>query len=47
MLAIAFLAAVILVLLLGAFLIWIPIAGLLLAAAILSSWWRGVFRSRP
>jgi hypothetical protein len=36
-LAIAFLAAVILVVLLGAFLIWIPIAGLLLAIAVVSS----------
>ena len=40
-LAIAFLAAVILVVLLGAFLIWIPIAGLLLAIAVVSSLLRG------
>jgi hypothetical protein len=36
-LAIAFLAAVVLLLLLGAFLIWIPLAGLLLAIAVISS----------
>jgi hypothetical protein len=45
-LAVAFLAAVILILLLGAFLIWIPIAGLLLAIAVVTSMLRGSFRRR-
>jgi hypothetical protein len=40
-LAITFLAAVILILLLGAFLIWIPIAGLVLAIAVVTSLLRG------
>ncbi len=41
-LAAAAIAAIILTLVIGAFLIAIPIAGLLLAAAIVSGWWRGV-----
>jgi hypothetical protein len=45
-LAVAFLAAVILILLLGAFLIWIPIAGLLLVIAVVTSMLRGSFRRR-
>jgi len=40
-LAVAFLAAVILLLLLGAVLIWIPLAGLILAIAVISSLLRG------
>jgi len=45
-LAVAFLAAVILLLLLGAFLIWIPLAGLILAIAVISSMLRGSWRRR-
>jgi hypothetical protein len=45
-LAVAFLAAVIALLLLGAFLIWLPLAGLILAIAILSSVLRGSGRRR-
>jgi hypothetical protein len=40
-LALAFLAVVILLLLLGAFLIWIPLAGFILAMAVISSLLRG------
>jgi hypothetical protein len=40
-LAIAALAVLLLILVLGAFLLWIPIAGLLLAIAVISGLWRG------
>ena len=42
--AIGLVAALLLIVLLGAFLIWIPILGLLVAAAILSAVIRGYFR---
>ena len=41
---VALLAVVLAVVLVGAILIWIPIAGLLLAVAILSGLWRGSLR---
>ena len=44
LLIVALLAAVFAVVLVGAILIWIPIAGLLLAVAIVSSLWRGSLR---
>ncbi len=43
-LAVAALAALVVVLIVGAFLIWIPIAGLLLAAAVMSGLLRGSSR---
>ncbi len=43
-LAAAAIAAIILTFMIGAFLIVIPLAGLLLAAAIISGLWRGWFR---
>jgi hypothetical protein len=42
--AAAALSILILVFLIGAFLFWIPIVGLLIGAAILSSAWRSLFR---
>jgi len=42
-LAVAALAVVVLVLIVGAFLLWIPVAGVLLAVAVLS----GLLRGRP
>jgi hypothetical protein len=44
-LAVAALAVLVLVLIVGAFLLWIPVAAVLLAIAVLSSLWRG--RRRP
>ena len=46
-LAIGIVSAVILVLLLGAFLIWIPVIGLLVAAGMISGAWRSRSRRRP
>ena len=44
LLAIALLTAVLVVFLIGAFLLWIPVAALLIAIAIVAAWWRGFFR---
>jgi hypothetical protein len=41
LLGIALLAAVLLVLLIGTFLIWIPVVALLMGTAVISEWWRG------
>jgi hypothetical protein len=46
-LAIALLAALVLLLVLGAFVVLIPLAGLLLAIALLTSWLRGSSRRHP
>ena len=46
-LALGAIAAVILTFIVGAFLIAIPLAGLVLAAAVLSGMWRGSFRRAP
>ena len=46
-LAVALLAVIAVLLLLGLFLLSIPIAVLLLAAAMIAGWWRGGLRSRP
>jgi len=40
-LAVAALALLVMILIVGAFLLWIPVAGLLLALAVISGRWRG------
>jgi hypothetical protein len=42
--AIALFAALFLLLLIGAFVIWIPVVILLIVAAVISAWWRRLFR---
>jgi hypothetical protein len=44
LLAIALLAAILVILLIGTILIWIPVVAFLIATAIVSAWWRGAFR---
>lgn len=46
-LAIGIVCVVILILLLGAFLIWIPVIGLIVAAAMISGVWRSHSRRGP
>jgi Flp pilus assembly protein TadB len=43
-LALAGLVAVLLLVLIGTFLIWIPLVALLIAAALISAWWQRIFR---
>jgi Flp pilus assembly protein TadB len=45
-LALVFAAAIVLLLVIGTFLIWIPIAAVLIAVALISTWWRRTFRRR-
>lgn len=44
LLAIAAIAAVVGILLIGTFLIWIPVVALLFTSAMISAWWRRAFR---
>lgn len=44
MIAIALFAALLVLLLIGAFVIWIPLVILLVVAAAVSAWWRRLFR---
>jgi hypothetical protein len=44
LLAIALLAAILTILLIGTILIWIPVVAFLIGTAIVSAWWRGPFR---
>lgn len=46
-LVVGFIIALVLVLLLGAFLLWIPIVGLLLAGGLISAAWRKYIRREP
>ena len=44
LLMLAALVAILSLVLIGAFLIWIPLAVLLIAAALISGWWQRMFR---
>lgn len=43
-LMLAALVTILSLVLIGTFLIWVPLAVLLIAAALISSWWRRIFR---
>jgi hypothetical protein len=44
LLMLAALVAILSLVLIGTFLIWIPLAILLIAAALISGWWQRIFR---
>jgi hypothetical protein len=44
LLAMALLAAILVILLIGTILIWIPVVAFVIAIAVVSAWWRGAFR---